>query len=255
MCKDCGCGQPDKHGHVHSHSHEHGHSHEHDHGHDHEHPHTLVRTVSLEEQVLSQNAEFARCNRELFQAKRILALNIISSPGAGKTTLLERTLECLNKECPCAVITGDQQTDNDARRLSGKGAPVMQINTGNSCHLNALQISRSLGQVLKPETRILFIENVGNLICPAAFDLGEAQKVVLLSAAEGEDKPLKYAPSFSQASLVLLTKIDLVPHLKWNRAKCEQALRQAAPQAKVIALSTQTGEGFDQWLGYLKASL
>ena len=267
MCKDCGCEQAlaadHDHQHSHEHSHDHGDGHEHTHHHGdgvmhthfHKHAHGESRTVSLERKVLAKNDEAADRNREELKRRRIFTLNIISSPGSGKTTLLERTLERLNGKIACAVITGDQQTDNDARRLAGKGAPVAQIETGNSCHLNAGRVSESFKEVLDERTRILFIENVGNLICPAAFDLGEDKKVALLSVAEGEDKPLKYPVIFSRAEVVLLTKMDLAPHLDWDKDKCLDAIRHVCPNARIIELSSKTGQGMDEWVGYLQGCL
>lgn len=180
------------------------------------------------------------------------AVNIISSPGSGKTALLERTLETLRGKVSCAVIVGDQQTDNDARRLTGRGAPVRQIETRSSCHLNAEQIERFLPTVAGDGATLLFVENVGNLVCPAAFDLGEACKIALLSVTEGEDKPLKYPVLFHDAPLVVITKIDLVPHLDWDRARCHAAIRAVRPDARIVEVSAKTGEGMEAWLAALQ---
>ncbi|OPZ31325.1 MAG: Hydrogenase isoenzymes nickel incorporation protein HypB [Lentisphaerae bacterium ADurb.BinA184] len=171
---------------------------------------------------------------------------------AAQTALLEKTLDRLAGEVKCAVITGDQQTDNDARRLRGRGAAVMQIQTRSACHLNAGQIAKALPRVVKPGTRLLFIENVGNLVCPAAFDLGEHFKIALLSTAEGEDKPLKYPTLFANAPVVVLTKMDLAPHLDWDAAACRRSLRQIHPGVFIIELSARSGDGMDTWIDYLR---
>ncbi len=258
MCKDCGCGMDTK---VHSHG---GlvHSHEHPHGHDHAHPHehshdqalpvtSETRTVEIQQKILSRNDEQAGRNRAWLKEHGVVAVNLISSPGSGKTYLLERTLEGLRGKVSCAVITGDQRTDNDARRLQGKGAPVRQIETLNSCHLDAEQVGKLLPEVAGDGVKLLFIENVGNLVCPAAFDLGETFKIALLSTTEGEDKPVKYPTLFSTAPVAVLTKMDLVPHLDWNAAACRAHLRQVRPGVFIFELSAKTGLGMEAWLEYL----
>jgi len=179
-----------------------------------------------------------------------VAINLISSPGSGKTLLLERTLERLRGKVPCAVIVGDVQTDNDARRLDGKGAVVRQIETHGACHLDAERVGRLLPEVAA-DARLLFIENVGNLVCPAAFDLGEHFKVALLSTAEGEDKPVKYPALFAAAPVVVLTKMDLAPHLDWSLTQCREHLRRIHPGVFVFELSARTGQGMDAWIDYL----
>ena len=203
--------------------------------------------------VLAGNEAVAAETRKMLDGRGIVAVNLISSPGAGKTTLLEKTLEALDGEIGCAVVTGDQRTDNDARRLSGKGANVAQIETGDACHLNAGQVAESLDGVLEDGTKLLFIENVGNLVCPVAFDLGEHFKIALLSVAEGEDKPSKYPSLFATASVVALTKIDLLPHLDFDLAACRKAVRGMRPGAFIFELSAKTGEGMDKWLDYLRS--
>ena len=248
MCKECGCGKPGKISIRHPHVHDHAHDHEHPH----EHAEEASRVIRLEQKVLAHNDEIAGGNRAELTRRGVRTLNLISSPGSGKTALLERTLDTLKGEYPCAVITGDQQTDNDAKRLAGRGAAVLQITTGNTCHLDAASIAAGLPKVLTSETRFLFIENVGNLICPAAFDLGEDLKVALLSVTEGEDKPLKYPALFSLAEVILVTKIDLAPHVDWNRAQCLTNLHEVSPKAKIIELSAKTGAGFEQWIEYLR---
>jgi hydrogenase nickel incorporation protein HypB len=251
MCKECGCGE----GAVHSHG---GHAHSHGLGHFHEHTHddeevvaSELRTVTLERKILSHNDEHAEENRAWLRAHGVVAVNLISSPGSGKTLLLERTLEGLRGRVPCAVITGDQRTDNDARRLQGKGAPVRQIETVNACHLDAEQVGRLLPEIAGNGVKLLFIENVGNLVCPAAFDLGETFKVALLSTTEGEDKPVKYPTLFANAPVAVLTKMDLVPHLDWDASKCRQALRQVRPGVFIFELSAKSGLGMEAWLEYL----
>lgn len=245
MCENCGCGEALNH-----HSHDgHGHGHHHhesDHFHD-----AKGRTVKIEKSVLAVNNERAQYNRGWLAAKGVWAVNLISSPGSGKTLLLEKTLSMLKEKIGCSVIVGDQQTDNDARRLSGRGAGVCQIETGNTCHLDAERVGQRLSEVVGESTRILFIENVGNLICPAAFDLGENAKAALLSVTEGEDKPVKYPVIFSAAEIVIITKTDLTPHLDWNRDQCLKNIRSVAPGAKVFELSAKTGQGMQEWIDYL----
>ncbi len=266
MCKECGCGEDTPHEHVHhthGHNHsdgnDHGHEHEHeqDHGHSyndghsHQHVATAVRTVDVRQKILARNDEQAEMNRAWLKERGVVALNLISSPGTGKTLLLERTLEGLRGRVVCAVITGDQRTDNDARRLQGKGAEVRQIETVNACHLDAGQVGRLLPEVVKDGVRLLFIENVGNLVCPSAFDLGENFKVALLSVTEGEDKPVKYPSLFSSAPVTVLTKMDLVPHLDWDATTCRANLRQMRPGGFIFETSARNGSGMEVWLDYL----
>jgi len=248
MCKDCGCGTDSKH----AHDHDHAHPHDHIHPHAHPHPHVERKTVTLERKVLAENDAQAEANRKWLSEHGVTAINLISSPGSGKTLLLERTLELLRGRVSCAVITGDQCTDNDARRLMGKGAPVRQIETVNSCHLDAERVGALLPEVAGDGVKLLFIENIGNLVCPAAFDLGEHFKVALLSTTEGEDKPVKYPTLFSMAPVVVLTKMDLVPHLDWNLSRCREYLRQIHPGVFVFELSAKTGQGMDAWIEYLE---
>jgi hydrogenase nickel incorporation protein HypB len=261
MCKDCGCvdghrGEGEEYVHTHdgnTHSHRRAHAHEHAHGpHRHDHAASEKKTVELRQKILSKNDEQAERNRAWLRSRGIVAVNLISSPGTGKTLLLERTLEALHGLLPCAVITGDQRTDNDARRLAGKGAPVCQIETLNACHLDAEQVGRAMPEVCQEGVKLLFIENVGNLVCPSAFDLGENFKIALLSTAEGEDKPLKYPSLFSSAPVAVLTKMDLAPHLDWSVAACRAALRQIRPGVFIFELSAKTGEGMGAWLDYLR---
>lgn len=270
MCKDCGCQEGNEkkyfkhnhehhHDHNHLHSHDHGHSHDHphdndhNHNHSHEHDHSLLhaRTVILERNVLAKNEEIAAKNKVWFKDRGIIAVNIISSPGSGKTTLLEKTLDAFKGKIHCSVIVGDQSTDNDAKRLQGRCDSVYQIETHASCHLNAEQISEVLPKVVNDKTELLFIENVGNLICPAAFELGEDFKVVLLSSTEGEDKPVKYPVIFSDSPVAIITKTDLIPYLDWDIKKCRKHIREINPGMFIFELSAKTGEGMNSWLDYL----
>ncbi|MCX6985882.1 MAG: hydrogenase nickel incorporation protein HypB [Lentisphaerae bacterium] len=235
----------------HAHENATGHHH-HGEGDDHHHVEKSERRViELERKVLEKNDSFADENRRYFDERGIVVVNIISSPGSGKTMLLEKTLDRLKGKIPCAVIVGDIQSDNDARRLQGKGAKVFQIETKSSCHLNAEQISKVLPNVIDRKTKILFIENVGNLVCPAAFDLGENFKIALLSIPEGEDKPVKYPVIFSNAKLVIITKSDLLPYMDCDIRKMRKFIRQNNPGVFIFELSAKTGEGLDAWIEYL----
>jgi hydrogenase nickel incorporation protein HypB len=209
--------------------------------------------VEVHASLLAKNDSAAARNRALFAAKRLLALNLVSSPGAGKTTLLARTVDEFEERC--AAIVGDLATDNDARRLRRPHVPVAQITTGAACHLDAEMVARGVAALDLAGVRVLFIENVGNLVCPAAFDLGEAVRVVLLSVAEGEDKPLKYPPIFKSAQLVLLTKIDAAAALGFDCVAAADNIRRIAPQAQLIRLSARSGEGLDEWYRFLRAHL
>jgi hydrogenase nickel incorporation protein HypB len=272
MCDTCGCsgdggavlrkpGVKDYHvhvgdegGHHHHHEHEHGHDHHHDHDH-HDHHHGEARKVQVEQDVLLQNNLLAERNRGWFEARRVLALNFLSSPGSGKTSILEKTIPMLLEHCPVTVIEGDQQTTNDADRIDALGVPVIQVNTGTGCHLDALMVQRAVRELDPPERSLLCIENVGNLVCPALFDLGEAAKVVVISVTEGEDKPIKYPTMFHHADVVLLNKIDLLPHLDFDAAKCRDYAMQVNHHLEWIELSAKSGEGFDQWIAWLTAKL
>lgn len=257
MCKTCGCGsagtpgaQSHHHG-DHSHPHTHEGNHDHDHPHDHNHAHT--RLVTVEQRILAANDAAADANRRWLSERGVVALNLISSPGTGKTLLLEKTLDRLKGRIGCAVITGDLRTDNDARRLMNRGASVRQIETRDACHLSAEQISEALPGTVTEGVQILFIENVGNLVCPAAFDLGEHFKVALLSTTEGEDKPLKYPTLFSQAPVAVLTKMDLAPHLDWDVASCRENLRKVRPGVFIFEVSARTGQGMETWIDYVQS--
>jgi hydrogenase nickel incorporation protein HypB len=213
------------------------------------------RTVELQVRLLDQNDQQAAENRAVLKARGIRALNFVSSPGAGKTALLERTLDALAGEVRCAVLVGDLETDNDARRLRRPGLPVAQITTGGTCHLDASMIARGLAALPLEGVRLLFIENVGNLVCPASFDLGENRRITLLSCTEGEDKPLKYPPIFTSAHAVILNKIDIATVLGFDRTAALANIRRVAPEADVFELSARSGEGFDRWLAYLRGLL
>jgi hydrogenase nickel incorporation protein HypB len=201
------------------------------------------RVIRLERDILSKNDSYAQANRARLLAARQFALNFVSSPGSGKTSLLVRAVNDLRSRFAIAVIEGDQQTSNDADRIRATGAPAVQINTGKGCHLDAHMIGHALNQLPLPRGGLLFIENVGNLVCPAAFDLGEAHKVVVLSVTEGEDKPLKYPDMFAQADLMLLNKADLLPHLDFDLEKCLEYARRVNPQMDILTVSARTGEG------------
>jgi len=249
MCLICGC-SPSSH---HHHHHEHGHGHEGPIGATHEHDVSGARAIKIEEDILAENNRYAAANRAVFAAHKILALNLVSSPGSGKTTLLTRTLQA--KKFAAAVIGGDQQTDIDAERIRAAGARAVQINTGRGCHLDAHMVGHAL-QDLKIgdgalDGGVVFIENVGNLVCPAAFDLGEAAKVVLLSVTEGDDKPLKYPDMFRAAELLIVTKSDLMPYVPFDLARCVDYARQVHPNIEVLTLSATTGEGMSAWLGWI----
>lgn len=209
-------------------------------------------TVALETRVLAKNDELAARNRAWFAAREILALNLVSSPGAGKTSLLERTIRDLGGEMPMVVIEGDQATSNDGERIRAAGAPAVQVNTGTGCHLEADMVARGLA-ALKPQAgTVVMIENVGNLVCPSMFDLGEQAKVAILSVTEGEDKPLKYPHMFKAASVMLLNKIDLLPYLDFDVRKAIAGAVAVNPEIIVYQVSVKTGEGMENWYGWLR---
>jgi hydrogenase nickel incorporation protein HypB len=294
MCVTCGCGDTDgatftlhevAHEHVHADGTRHSHSHpagvpfrQHAHadvdptrtdytdthsGNGHVHAHATAlsvpgrdpHTIHLETQILGKNQLTAERNRGWLSAKNILALNLVSSPGAGKTTLLERTLTDLKSELKISVVEGDQATSNDAQRIRATGVPAVQINTGTGCHLDADMLERALA-ALKPFPKsLLMIENVGNLVCPALFDLGERAKVVICSVTEGEDKPLKYPHMFSAADVLLLSKTDLVPHLRFDLDRAVENALTVNPRLEVFRVSAYTGDGLPQWYAWLKGEL
>ncbi len=266
MCGICGCGDTGEHHYDHEHEHEHehghGHGHGHDHGHDHghapEHAHAHAaglapaRMVRVEQDIMAANQRHADANRTYFAERGIFVVNLVSSPGSGKTSLLVRTVAALKAEMPVAVIEGDQQTEFDAERIRAAGAPAWQINTGKACHLDAHMVGHALEHLPALEGGILFIENVGNLVCPAGFDLGEAHKVVILSVTEGEDKPLKYPHMFHAADLMLVNKIDLLPHVACDMELILAGALRVNPAIGSVAVSAATGEGFGAWLDWLR---
>ncbi|HEX9781541.1 MAG TPA: hydrogenase nickel incorporation protein HypB [Opitutaceae bacterium] len=214
-----------------------------------------VRTLEINTALLDANDRVAAANRKHFKALGLRVVNLVSSPGAGKTSLLARTLEALAPEVRCGVLVGDLETDNDARRLRHAAVPVAQITTGSACHLDAGMIARVLDSIDHEGLRLLFVENVDNLVCPASFDLGETVRVTLFSCTEGEDKPLKYPPLYKSAHVVILTKIDLAEAAGFDRAAARENVRRMAPQARAIETSARTGEGVDDWLGFLRSLL
>ena len=226
------------------------HLHEHD-GHWHSHPHP--HTVPVHQRLLAKNDRLAERNRGFLKAKGIFAINIVSSPGSGKTTLIAKTLELLAGTVPAAVIVGDLETANDAARLRDKGAPVVQVTTGNVCHLDAEMVACGLDALNLDGRRLLIIENVGNLVCPASYDLGEALRVVVISVTEGEDKPLKYPPIFRGAQLVVISKLDLAAATEFDLAAARQNIRAVAPDAAILELSARTGQGLPAWVEALTA--
>jgi hydrogenase nickel incorporation protein HypB len=268
-------------GHEHDHAHEHAHEHDHEHGsdgghrhqhgdgswhsHDHDHgdaaPAALgaahapglapSRRVQIEQDILAKNDVIAAANRQRLADHGIFALNLVSSPGSGKTTLLVKTIEALRGRLQAAVIEGDQQTSRDADRIRATGAPAVQINTGKGCHLDADMVRRALDQLAPADGSLLLVENVGNLVCPAAFDLGEAHKVVILSVTEGEDKPLKYPDMYHAADLLLINKTDLLPYVEFDVDATIAYARRVRPDIEVIRVSATTGDGFEAWLAWL----
>ena len=265
MCTVCGCGENDSHEHKHEHSHDHGDHQHHHHEHNHDYSKgeagvhvaglSQARLVSIEQDILAKNNGYAAANRRYFAEHGILTLNLVSSPGAGKTTLLTKTIAALDGAFPISVIEGDQQTANDAERIRATGVKAVQINTGKGCHLDGHMVGHAIGDLTPQDKSLLFIENVGNLVCPAAFDLGEAHKVVILSVTEGEDKPLKYPDMFTASKLALLNKIDLAPHCDVDMELYEENLRRVNPQIEIIRLSARTGEGMQKWVTWLAANL
>ncbi|MGY4651958.1 hydrogenase nickel incorporation protein HypB [Mycobacterium sp. URHB0021] len=255
MCATCGCGDDGATitlaGDPHPHDHPHPHTHPHDHqGHDHDRQ-VRTQTISLEQKVLAKNDLLAEQNREWLAARNILAFNLTSSPGAGKTTLLERTIREMGAGRPIAVIEGDQETLLDAERIQATGARVVQVNTGAGCHLDAAMVRRALDTLDPPRDSLLFIENVGNLVCPALFDLGEDSKVVVISVTEGADKPLKYPHMFAAAGLVIINKSDLLPYVDFDLDKCAAYARSINPGVNILTLSATGGDGIADWYDWI----
>ena len=235
MCIDCGCAEKTHHHHDHDHAGTSG-----------------GKTLRIEEDILAKNNRYAEANRAVFHQHGILALNLVSSPGSGKTTLLEQTLSDLKGEISFAVLEGDQQTANDADRIAATGVPVRQINTGAGCHLDAHMVGHGIEAFKLEATDVLMIENVGNLVCPASFDLGERCKVAVLSVTEGEDKPLKYPQMFQAASLMIINKIDLLPHLDFDVEQCREFALRVNPNLTIFELSCRSGDGLEAWYGWLR---
>jgi hydrogenase nickel incorporation protein HypB len=267
MCTVCGCapGETKIEGHDHTHEHDHSHDHSHDHIHKDGHTHhygcgpahahapglSQSRMVEIEQNILGKNDAYAAENRKSFDAKNIFVLNLVSSPGSGKTTLLTETLTRMKESHDLAVIEGDQQTANDADRIRATNVPALQINTGKGCHLDAHMVGHGIESLGVKDNSVLFIENVGNLVCPAGFDLGEAHKVVILSVTEGEDKPLKYPDMFAAADIMILTKTDLLPYLDFDVDACVEAARKINPNIQLFQLSSKSGDGMDQWCDWI----
>lgn len=248
MCGTCGCGE----------HHHHDHDHEHDHGHEHHHHHHPDggTVITLEQDILQRNNLLAERNRGYFEAKRIFCLNLMSSPGSGKTTLLEETVRRLaagerKGQHPVYVIEGDQQTSNDADRIAALDVPVFQVNTGTGCHLEADMVNHAVKHLNPVDGSILFIENVGNLVCPAMFDLGEAKKVVIVSTTEGDDKPLKYPHIFLEADICIINKIDLAPYLETNVETLRNNALKVNHHLQLFEVSATKGTGMDAWCDWL----
>lgn len=263
MCSICGCGQSETEGHEHPHSHEHTHAEPHYHAHAGDlhyglgpaHAHapgmSEERLVRIEQDILGKNNAYAADNRQYFAEHGLFAVNLVSSPGSGKTTLLVKTIEALAGRLPVAVIEGDQQTSMDADRIRATGVTAVQVNTGKGCHLDAHMVGHALERLNLADDGLLMIENVGNLVCPAAFDLGETHKVVILSVTEGEDKPLKYPDMFHAADLMLLNKIDLLPYVAFDSERCLDYARRINPRLDILKVSASTGAGMERWLAWL----
>ncbi|MCW5627640.1 MAG: hydrogenase nickel incorporation protein HypB [Rhodoferax sp.] len=266
-----------RHGHDHAEGHDHGHWHAHEPNHGSTHVHATAaaaghagagaadladaatrhaqlhgRTVRLEQDLLARNQLLAERNRGWFAGRGVLALNLVSSPGSGKTSVLERTIRDNQGRWPFAVVEGDQATQNDADRIRAAGADAVQINTGTGCHLDASMLQRGLAQLQPPAGAVVMIENVGNLVCPALFDLGEAAKVLVMSVTEGEDKPVKYPHMFRAARLLLLNKIDLLPHLDFDVDRCIAHARSVNPEIEILRVSARSGQGMDAWYAWLQ---
>jgi len=247
MCGICGCGSPEQ-----KQSHKFVFKREHHHHHD---ELDTGRLIQLEQDLLSKNNTYATQNREYFKQHNIFVLNLVSSPGAGKTTLLVETIKALNGQFPIAVIEGDQQTEHDADRIRATGTPALQINTGRACHLEALGIGQALIELGVKDNSLLAIENVGNLVCPSSFDLGEAHKVVVLSVTEGDDKPLKYPDMFYAADVMLINKTDLLPYVDFDVERCIGYAKQVNPEIQIICLSSTKGDNFSAWTDWLSEQM
>ncbi len=278
MCSTCGCGQPDEavkilvpgeesiensvehhhdhsHGHAHhKHTHDHHHTHDHEHDHDHHHSHEGTQ-IDLEKNILHENDLLAQRNRGFLEAKDVFALNMVSSPGSGKTTLLEQSIKILKDDHEMAIIEGDQQSMNDANRIAATGVPVVQVNTGKGCHLDAHMVLHAIKKLELKSNSILFIENVGNLVCPSLFDLGENKRVVIISVTEGDDKPLKYPYMFESSDICIINKIDLLPYVTFEVSKAREYASRINHHLEFFELSATTGEGMDAWINWLKSQV
>jgi hydrogenase nickel incorporation protein HypB len=256
MCATCGCSDHDEHEHDDGPGHDHGHEHVHAdgtrHTHTHGDAHRRHEVVSLEQRVLAKNDALAQRNRDWFAERDILAINLLSAPGAGKTTLLERTIRDIAGEIPISVLEGDQATTLDGDRIRAAGVPAVQINTGTGCHLEAEMVARGLTELKPAAHSMVLIENVGNLVCPALFDLGERAKVTILSVTEGDDKPLKYPHMFAASRLMILNKIDLLAHVDFNVDRAVAHARQVNPDIQVMWLSARSGKGLACWYDWLR---
>ena len=257
MCATCGCSEA-AHAHDHDHDHEHDHGHDHDHGHshghdhDHAHDHSHDRIRRLEQDILAKNDRLAARNRGWLEGRGVTALNLMSAPGSGKTTLLERTIRDLRDEIALCVVEGDQATSRDAERIRAAGCAAVQINTGAGCHLEADGLARGLSELDPKPGSLVFVENVGNLVCPALFDLGERARVVVASVTEGEDKPIKYPHMFAACDALVLNKIDLLPHLAFDVGAFLAHAQRVNPKLRVFPTSAQTGEGLAAWYDWLR---
>ena len=240
------------HDHDHPHSHDHSHDHDHEHSHSHSDNHHHKTVIDLEQDILQHNDLMAARNKGYFEAKNIFALNLVSSPGSGKTSILERTLTDLKNEKSFYVIEGDQQTLNDANRIDALDIPVIQINTGKGCHLESDMVYEAVKKLNIKDNSILMIENVGNLVCPSMFNLGENKRVVIISTTEGEDKPIKYPDMFYTSDICIINKIDLLPYLNIDIKKLKSYALQVNPKLKFFEVSATTGEGMEAWYKWLK---
>ena len=237
--------------HTHTHGHEHSNDHEHSHAHNHSHDNHQKTVLEVEKNILQHNDVMAARNRGYFDAKNIFALNLVSSPGSGKTSLLERTLQDLKEKVPFYVIEGDQQTMNDANRIDALNIPVIQINTGKGCHLESDMVYDAVKKLSVKDDAILMIENVGNLVCPSMFDLGENKRVVIISTTEGEDKPMKYPDMFFTSDICIINKIDLLPYLNFDVEKLKLSAKQVNPKLEFFEVSATSGEGMQAWYDWL----
>jgi hydrogenase nickel incorporation protein HypB len=266
MCSTCGCGQPDEEikilvpgeekaeGSNGRHDHDH-HHHAHDHSHEHGNHHHHETELELEKNILHENNLLAQRNRGFLEAKDVFALNMVSSPGSGKTTLLERSIGLLKEDLKMAIIEGDQQSMNDANRIAATGVPVVQVNTGKGCHLDAHMVLHAIKKLELKSNSLLFIENVGNLVCPSLFDLGENKRVVIISVTEGDDKPMKYPYMFDSSDVCIINKIDLLPYVTFDVDKAKEYAKRINHHLEFFELSATTGEGMENWIAWLRSQV